>query len=116
TDGQDGKPKAPVLTGEPAGEFTRSYQALRPFVRWYEWGGASIRQNVTMPGACGADASPLARILTAHAKAGRVKLSDADRRRLYVWLDGNVPFYGVYADAPRRAQQQAQAVPPPPIQ
>jgi len=115
-DGRGEAKKRPVLTGEAAGEFTRSYASLRPYLRWYEWGGASIRQNLTKPGACGADASRLTKVLEAHARAGRAKLRDAELRRLYVWLDGNVPFYGVYADAARRAQQQGKAVPVPPIQ
>ena len=108
------KPR-PLLTGEPAKTFTNSYQALRPLLRWYEWGGATIRPLATMPGACGADASRLTQVLQAHAKAGRIHLSDAELRRFYLWLDGNVPFYGVYADDARRAQDKGQAVPPPQI-
>lgn len=32
----------PALTGEPSGSFTKSYEALCPHVRWYEWGKESI--------------------------------------------------------------------------
>ena len=116
----DGKntegPKRPVLTGEPEGAFTRSYNALRPYVRWYEWGGGSISQTVTRPGRAGADASRLAGILTGPRHAERVKLSDGDRRRICIWLDGNVPFYGTYGQAEQRDQRAGKAVPTPRLQ
>jgi hypothetical protein len=53
----------PALTGKAQGEFSVSYENLRPFVRWYEWGGKSIAQAVTVPGHGGSDESPLLRIL-----------------------------------------------------
>jgi len=34
-----------VLTRNPAETFSRSYQNLKPFLRWYEWGEASISQT-----------------------------------------------------------------------
>ncbi|HUT01805.1 MAG TPA: hypothetical protein VM031_05085 [Phycisphaerae bacterium] len=108
--------KRPVLTGEPAGEFTRSYRSLRPYVRWFEWGGASISPNVTRPGRIGADASRLTKILTGPRHAKRVKLPTADWRRILIWLDGNVPFYGTYDKAAQHAQRAGKAVPPPQCQ
>ncbi len=91
----DGKSKLP-LTGEPVGDFSRSYQNLKPYLRWYEWGGASISQIATQPGRIGADASPLTAILDVAPHRSRVQWTEADRRRLYLWLDANVPFYGSY--------------------
>ena len=35
-----------ALTGDPAGHFSKSYENLKPFVKWYEWGGASIEPIV----------------------------------------------------------------------
>ena len=107
---------APVLTGEPLDTFTRSYESLRPFVRWYEWTGNSIGYVITRPGQCGADASRLCKILDDPTHAGQVKLTDAERRRLYVWLDGNAPFYGVYGEEALHAQQRGQTVPVPEVQ
>jgi hypothetical protein len=52
----------------------------------------------------------------ARARAGLAKLRDSGQRRSHVWLDGNVPFCGVYADAARRARQQGQAAPVPAMQ
>jgi len=84
-------------------------------VRWHEWGGASISQTATRPGHGGADESPLTRILE-DATHGPLGLPDADRRRLYLWLDANAPFYGVYSRPEQVAQREGAAVPLPVIQ
>ncbi|MBN2473661.1 MAG: hypothetical protein JXB62_03560 [Pirellulales bacterium] len=116
-DGTEGPDKAaPDLTGEPAGTFSRAYESLKPHVRWYEWGGSSIHPIVTLPGRIGADESPLSKILDEGVHAERVRLSDADRRRMNVWLDGNAPFYGTYRPRERQAQLQGESVPPPQMQ
>jgi len=116
-DGTKGPDKSPpVLTGEPSGTFTRSYEGLKPFVRWYEWGGKTIRPITTRPGEMGADASPLARILDDPTHAKHVTLPVEDRRRIYVWLDGNAPFYGTYDRASQIAQRNGEAVAPPAVQ
>ncbi len=105
-----------VLTGEPEKQFSRAYVALQPFLRWYEWGGASISQIATHPGHIGADESPLSRILADSNHGPRIALPDADRRRLYLWLDANVPFYGTYSREEHLAQRAGTAVPPPAFQ
>jgi hypothetical protein len=116
----DGKPGADnseiALTGEPAEQFTKSYQNLKPFVRWYEWGGASIEPIVTRPGRIGADESPLTKVLADAVHAPRLKLDDDELRRLYLWLDGNAPFYGAYDIETRLAQKDGHLVPPPALQ
>jgi hypothetical protein len=115
----DGKGEAkarPVLTGEPHRGFSRSYWSLRKYVRWYEWGGASISPIVTRPGQIGADASRLTKIFGGADHAKRVKLTDAERRRLYLWLDGNAAFYGRYDAAGQKAQLAGKAIEPPPWQ
>lgn len=115
-DGSTGEGKgAPVLTGEPDREFTKSYRNLRPFLRWYEWGGESISQIASHPGHCGADESRLTAVL-ADATHAPIELPDADRRRLYLWLDANVPFYGTYTKPEQLAQRNGEAVPAPRIQ
>lgn len=116
-DGQPGADRSRlVLTGEPAGAFSRSYVNLKPFLRWYEWGGASISQIATHPGRIGADESALTRILADERHGAKVELSAEDRRRLYLWLDANVPFYGTYAKESQLAQRAGQAVEPPAFQ
>jgi hypothetical protein len=104
------------LTGEPDGPFSRAYSSLRPYLRWYEWGDASISQITTYPGQIGADASPLSRILDDAHHRSKLTLSDADRRRLYLWLDANVPFYGTYSREEHQAQRAGRAVGAPTFQ
>lgn len=116
-DGQEGPGRsALVLTGEPEGHFSRSYVHLRPFLRWYEWGDASISQIATHPGRIGADASPLSSILDDANHGPAIGLPDADRRRLYLWLDANVPFYGTYSPEAQVAQRDGRDVGPPAFQ
>ncbi|MBQ6620210.1 MAG: hypothetical protein IJH68_08705 [Thermoguttaceae bacterium] len=83
----------PILTGESAGNFTRSYDALRPYVRWYGWGSETYRETSTLPGQCGSDICSLSEIIDDEHHQG-VKLTDAERRTLYLWMDANVPFTG----------------------
>ncbi len=70
-----------VLTGDTHGHFTKSYENLKPFVRWYEWGGASIEPIVTRPGRIGADVSPLTRIIFDSLHSEHVSLSQDELDR-----------------------------------
>jgi hypothetical protein len=109
-DGSTGPGKSALaLTDQPEGPFTRSYQNLKKYLRWYEWGGASISQIASIPGRAGADASPLTRILEDknHRDIG---LNDSDRRALYLWMDANVPFYGTYDHAEQAAQRSGALI------
>ncbi len=116
-DGKTGDLKSRlVLTGEPAGTFSKSYESLKAYVRWYEWGGSSITQIVTRPGRIGADESPLLKVLEDSTHAKHVNLTEEERGRLYIWLDGNVPFYGTYDEKQQLAQRNGEAVPLPLIQ
>jgi hypothetical protein len=105
-----------LLTGEPAGTFSQSYESLKPYVRWYEWGGSTITEIVTRPGRIGADESPLLKVLQDRLHAEHVDLPPEDFQRLCIWLDGNASFYGVYDQEQQLAQQNGQAVPPPLVQ
>ncbi len=110
-DGTPGEGKSTLaLTGEPAGHFTRSYESLKPYVRWYEWGGASISGTVTRPGHIGADESPLTRIVDATIRAQKANLTEEERRRIHIWLDGNAAFYGTYDEKEQLAQQRGEAL------
>lgn len=112
----DPKPHEPLLTSEATGPFTRSYQSLVPYVRWHEWGEKSITQTVTRPGYCGADQSPLVATLGDDNHRPHVNLPEADLRRIYLWLDANVPFYGVYRKDAQAEQRLGKAVAPPQLQ
>jgi hypothetical protein len=111
----DGNVAKPDLAALPEEEFTRAYRNLRPYVRWYEWGGDSIDGVTTRPGRMPADESPLVEILkdSHHADIG---LEDEEIRRLYLWLDGNAAFYGVYDDDGRVAQLRGETVAEPEVQ
>jgi hypothetical protein len=116
-DGREGAGKSKLaLTSDSTGSFSRSYQNLKPFLRWYEWGGASISQIATRPGHIGADESPLSKILTDATHRPELDWTAAERRRIYLWLDANVPFYGTYSHAEQLAQQEGQSIEPPATQ
>lgn len=104
------------LSRTRSGSFSRSYESLRPFVRWYEWGGESITETVTIPGHAGADESRLLKVLDDPTHSIAVKLPPEDRRRLVLWLDGNAPFYGSYEPADQEAQRAGKAVEPASLQ
>ncbi len=115
-DGSEGAGKSKLaLTGEPAKQFTRSYDNLKRFVRWYEWGDASITQIATWPNRAGADESPLTKVLS-DATHAPLTLPSEEVRRIYLWLDANAPFYGTYQKAAQVAQRNGEAVEPPAIQ
>ncbi len=100
---------APDLTRRSAGELTASYKGLEPWVRWYEWGGG-IGGDVTRPGRMPADESPLTKVIEDEHHAEQTGLTDAERRTLYLWLDGNAAFYGTYREAARQAQRRGEIV------
>ena len=104
------------LTGGPSEEFTVSYQDLKPYVHWYEWGDQSIRPVVTKPGEMPSSKSPLAHVLDDANHSGSVQLSEDARRRIYLWLDGNASFYGSYSGRERLAQRNGEDIPVPELQ
>ncbi len=116
-DGQEGPGKSKlVLTAEPTQTFSRAYENLKPYLRWYEWGGASISQIATHPGQIGADASKLLGILSDEVHQPEVKWTDSERQRIVLWLDANVPFYGTYNKEEQLAQRDGKLLPPPRFQ
>ncbi len=116
-DGSGGEDKSALdLRGEVEGAFTRAYKGLKRHVRWYEWGGATIRPIVTKPGESGADMSRLWGIIGDETHRGRVEMGIEDVERLNIWLDGNVPFYGTYRPEAQKAQLAGEEVAPPVLQ
>ncbi len=103
----------PDLRDEPEETFSVSYKSLEPYVRWYEWGDKTIRPIATMPGHMPSVESPLVAILENDDHAKAVQLSGADRRRIYLWLDGNAAFYGAFSEPERLAQRSGKAIPIP---
>ncbi len=111
----DGK-TPPALTSARAGAFTVAYESLRPFTRWYEWGGETIRPIVTKPGEMPSDVSPIVAVLGDADHAHELALSDEELRNIYLWLDGNAAFYGVYSRREQLAQHRGEAIPPPALE
>jgi hypothetical protein len=110
-DGGEGPDKSPlILTGELAGRFSRSYENLRPYLRWPSY------DEVTRPGQLGADSSPLSGILTGEEHGKYVQLPDSVIRTFYLWLDAQVPFYGTDQSEDLAAQRQGEAIRPPELQ
>ena len=105
--GKEGSP-VPTLTGEPTESFSISYDQLSPYLRWYAWFG-SIREIVSLPGECGADASSLSTIIEDenHQDIG---LTYEDKRFIYFWLDSNIPFYGDYSPEAQKRQQEVETI------
>jgi hypothetical protein len=84
-----------VLTGEPAGTFSRSYNALMPFVARTAWGNpANNYEPLTAPDRFGARASKLVGLLD-RGHYG-VSLSPEDWDRIVTWIDANALFYGTF--------------------
>jgi hypothetical protein len=98
-----------VLTGEPDGQFSKSYNNLKPYLHWPS-------QTVTRPGKAGADISPLTMILADKTHHQNAELSEEQSRALYIWLDANVPFFGTYEEKDLQAQRLGLAVAPPLLQ
>ncbi len=99
-----------VLTGEPAGEFTVSYNALAPLVPYSEWKGtpADNAEPLTHPGLFGARASRLTQLLREGHEG--VVLSDEDMSRLVTWMDANALCYGTFDPADQKRQQQGEQI------
>lgn len=100
----DGKePKAPLLTGEPEGWASKSFNALIKHVAYSGWGLPNNNyEPLTEPLRFGALASPLAkRLASGH---GKVTLSADEWECMNTWMDANGAFYGT-SDV---AQQQKQ--------
>ncbi|MCP5526518.1 MAG: hypothetical protein H7A47_06885 [Verrucomicrobiales bacterium] len=110
-DGQE--PDRPVLTGEPEGAFTKSYNALVSRVSFSAWNRPDQNlEPLTEPLRFGASASPLVALLD--GGHGEVRLSSADEERLYTWIDANALFYGTFDVAEQGKQLAGRMVAGPP--
>jgi len=101
-----------VLTGEPEGRFTRSYNALAPRVSYSAWGGTPQRPSnsepVTQPGFFGSLNDPLIKLLReGHYDA---VLSREDFDRLTTWMDANALFYGTFDPADQERQRRGERI------
>lgn len=103
-----------ILTGEPQGQYTASYNALVSRVHYSAWGLPDNSEPATMPGRFGAMNSPLMQLLR-KGHAG-VTLSSDDLERLVTWIDANALFYGTFNPADQARQLRGQRIAGPDIQ
>lgn len=98
-----------MLTGEPEGPFTKSYNALVTRVSFSAWGRPEQNlEPMTHPQRFGAVASPLMRLL--EQGHGEVKLTLDDEERLHTWMDANALFYGTFDEGEQRRQLVGEAI------
>lgn len=107
----DGRePGRSVLTGEPEGGFTKSYNALIPRVSFSAWGRPERNfEPLTEPLRFGTLGSPLAGILE-DATHRHIPFTPADRERLHTWMDANALFYGTFDVDEQRRQLAGEAI------
>lgn len=98
-----------VLTGEPAGQFTRSYNALIPFVAYTAWGNPHNNfEPLTEPDRFGARASRLTKLLDEGHHD--VKLSADEWERLVTWMDANALFFGTFNPKDQARQLRGERI------
>ena len=99
----------PILTGEPEGVFTKSYNALVSRVSFSAWNRPEQNfEPMTQPLRFGALASPLRKMLD--EGHGKVALSPEDEERLDTWMDANALFYGTFDVDEQRKQLAGQVI------
>jgi hypothetical protein len=99
----------PVLTGEPEGDFTKSYNALVSRVSFTAWGRPEQNfEPMTEPLRFGAVASLLTRMLD--QGHGKVRLTPEEAERLFTWMDANALFYGTFEVHEQKKQLAGQVI------
>jgi hypothetical protein len=103
-----------VLTGEPQGRFSVSYNALAPRVSFSAWGGkpgdfrVTNSEPLTEPGFFGARNSSLTALL--RKNHGEVELPPAAFERLVTWMDANALFYGTFDPKGQQIQLRGEQI------
>jgi mono/diheme cytochrome c family protein len=104
-----------ILTGQPQGRYSASYNALAPRVRYSAWGDLQLNcEPLTRPDFFGARSSPVMKML----RRGhyQVSLAPADFNRLVTWMDANALFYGTFDPADQARQLRGERIAGPKIQ
>ena len=98
------------LTGTPSGDFTASYLALAPRVRYSEWKSTpqANSEPMTHPDLFGARPSPLMTLI--QRRHNDVALSDDELRRLATWMDANALFYGTFDPEDQQRQRRGEMI------
>jgi hypothetical protein len=103
-----------ILTAEPEGRFTKSYNALVKHVPFSAWGSkpgdfrAVNSEPLTEPGFFGARGSALMKLLRKGHED--VKLPAEDKERLVTWMDANALFYGTFEPKDQARQLRGEQI------
>ena len=103
-----------MLSGEPQGHFTVSYNTLAPLVSYSAWGGRAgdfrrvNSEPLSVPGFFGARGSRLMEMLIEGHE--EVELSPTEIERLATWMDANGLFYGTFDPADQARQQRGARI------
>lgn len=104
--------KAILLTGEPEGRYTKSYNALVERVSYAAWGRGEFPagncEPLAMPDFFGARGSALMKMLDEGHH--NVELSPEEHERLVTWMDANALFYGTFNHADQERQQRGERI------
>jgi hypothetical protein len=106
----DGKEsKRSVLTGDPEGDFTKSYNALVSRVAYSAWNRPEQNyEPLTEPMRFGALGSSLSKLLDqGHYQ---VALTPEEQERLDTWMDANALFYGTFDVQEQKKQLSGQVI------
>jgi len=98
-----------VLTGEPQGRYTVSYNALVTRVSYSSWLRPGNIEGLTRPGFYGARGSG-GLMKTLQKDHYRVKLSADDLSRMVTWMDANALFYGTFDPKDQARQQRGERI------
>jgi hypothetical protein len=98
-----------ILTGEPQGHFTVSYNALVSRVPYPAWANPDGNcEPMTQPDYFGARGSKLMTdLLKGHAK---VVLTADEIERLVTWMDANALFYGTFDPPDQERQRRGERI------
>ncbi len=106
----DGKEAGrPILTGDPEGAFTRSYNALVSLVAYSAWNRPDQNHEpLSEPLRFGTLGSPLRKRL--EQAPCQAALSPEEEERLYTWMDANALFYGTFDPAEQQKQLAGELI------
>ena len=105
------------LHGTPMGPKNDSFRGMSPYTEWiWSINGSGHNTHLIAPYRWGSPASKLAKIIhTGHPdKDGKkmVNVPAADRKRVYHWIDLNVPYYGTSSSNHKKRIGSRRMYPP----
>ncbi|MDP6542900.1 MAG: hypothetical protein QGH60_02850 [Phycisphaerae bacterium] len=105
------------LHGSPIGPKNDSFRGMSPYTEWiWSINGSGHNTLLIAPYRWGSPASKLAKIIhSGHPDKKGKKMIDvplADRKRVYIWIDLNVPYYGTSSSNHKKRIGSRRMYPP----